>query len=1336
MALKFHCPACDKLLRVKDEAAGRKRRCPRCGTISVVPARAASSGGGTSPEPATRQTPPTPVRPGRQRVRADGLILLSLAWAWVAWVVAYASPWLGLLPPWIGDSVALLVLVATVALIGYNLAFSVRLVGQTGQTLRALPLTCAQLVLFGVLFYQIACHLGAEHYDWDTPPSGWDWLGFSLAHALRATDLLDGIEAYGLKVQAIQHESAVTSVSLIAFHLIVNVFFLGLVLEGFDRGKRALLADGRRVRLARWLLWGVFGVWLAAWLASAFYFRPWLSRDLLIWPVENLVRVVDFTDFMDIFHIRWNQVPQLPWEGTLTFMARVFLGLIMAGLLSAISREVGIRWLGGFGLRRAELEEIRDRHASADMQARAKERLARLDAISLPAVTAAVRRELIGKPTIAAAVGLSVLTVMLCLALPGWDRATAKLTTAATANDDRPALTALAALRRMGSAAAAAVPALDQARQQPDAAARYRLAIIQTLGCMGEAAVDPLARVVLEDNDPENVVHAVRALQEFGPRAAPHLVRAGDSPHNAVREAVQRALGSFGSAAVQTLMDTMTPDRISIHLVLIEEHDPYWRLRTTTNPICREMQRASPDVLNRILSWDVGFPEERRVAAETVSQIVSPAIAGYLLERRLYDSVSEVRQAAAAALGRLGSAAERAVPGLIALLNNPDVNERRIAIEVLGQIGPASIAATRPLVERLVEEDAALREAANDALQLIHPGWPTDERSREAVPFLSERLTNPALWSHAAETLGRLGPLAAAAIPMLIQQLTRLDATQRPVIIETLNQIDKEWSQNTTANQTITTLVPQLAEPDGPVRQRATDVLNLINPAWSRTDAARQAVPALAQTLAGDESQRCLRAVDVLVQIEEPWSQTDAFREALTALAKRLQSSDATGRRTVIDVLSRLGPPAAPAVPALVERVLDDDAALRQQAAAALQRIDPNWASADAVKRHIPTLVLGLIAADKAQVQRAEDLLALIDKDWQKSPAALQAVPTLVQRLTEKPDAAGRQRVVSWLDVLNRAWRQTEAAQQAVPTLIRRLTAEPNSTQREQLASLLSGIAPDWRRSEAGQQALPALIGWLTQGDGSGGLETLQMLESFDKDWPRSEAGKRALPLLIKQLQDTQPKVRERAALALVPFGTDATAAAPDLVQALADKALRPHAAQLLHKFGTATTGSFVSKLGEMFFNHPDSDTRSAAGEVLDWLGPKAEAILPDLIKHVRDKDTGTRHRVMEILGRIGPKAADAVPALIDQLDSGNALERIQALDILGKIGPGASLAVPALIKKLSDKEQFYRMQAASVLGRIGPGAASAVPELRKMASSTELLDKTWAEGAIKQIEK
>ena len=107
---------------------------------------------------------------------------------------------------------------------------------------------------------------------------------------------------------------------------------------------------GGQVR--RWVRWGSVAAvvgFVLIWLLSALVFRPWQLQDLALWPIDNLLRVVDFFDSMEIYHLRLHQVPTLPWEGTLTLVCRVLMALLLAGWLAWAFQELSIRFFRGLG---------------------------------------------------------------------------------------------------------------------------------------------------------------------------------------------------------------------------------------------------------------------------------------------------------------------------------------------------------------------------------------------------------------------------------------------------------------------------------------------------------------------------------------------------------------------------------------------------------------------------------------------------------------------------------------------------------------------------------------------------------------------------------------------------------------------------------------------------------------------------------------------------------------------------------------------------------------------------------------------------------------------------
>jgi hypothetical protein len=60
MPIEFRCPACQQQLRVPDESAGKNAKCPKCGTIAVIPSANFET---ASPPPFPPLPPPPPSQP-------------------------------------------------------------------------------------------------------------------------------------------------------------------------------------------------------------------------------------------------------------------------------------------------------------------------------------------------------------------------------------------------------------------------------------------------------------------------------------------------------------------------------------------------------------------------------------------------------------------------------------------------------------------------------------------------------------------------------------------------------------------------------------------------------------------------------------------------------------------------------------------------------------------------------------------------------------------------------------------------------------------------------------------------------------------------------------------------------------------------------------------------------------------------------------------------------------------------------------------------------------------------------------------------------------------------
>jgi len=140
------------------------------------------------------------------------------------------------------------------------------------------------------------------------------------------------------------------------------------------------------------------------------------------------------------------------------------------------------------------------------------------------------------------------------------------------------------------------------------------------------------------------------------------------------------------------------------------------------------------------------------------------------------DNYSDVRKAAADALEKIdpqwrqSEAAQSTIPHLVIALVNSDNYVRKIAVEVLGKIGPTAIP---HLVKALVNSGSDVRKAAADALEKIDPQWRQSKAAQSTIPHLVKALVNSDNYVRkiAVEVLGKIGPAAVKAVPYLVNAL-------------------------------------------------------------------------------------------------------------------------------------------------------------------------------------------------------------------------------------------------------------------------------------------------------------------------------------------------------------------------------------------------------------------------------------------------------------------------------------------------------------------------------------------------------------------------------------
>jgi HEAT repeat protein len=255
----------------------------------------------------------------------------------------------------------------------------------------------------------------------------------------------------------------------------------------------------------------------------------------------------------------------------------------------------------------------------------------------------------------------------------------------------------------------------------------------------------------------------------------------------------------------------------------------------------------------------------------------------------LNDTDGEVRATACSSLHQIGQFAERAIPALMARLEDDNDRVRWAAAGTLGAMRGKAEPAIPALIAALKDKDAKVRGAAAMALSLIGPA------AKAAIPALIEALRDATFSQQVdyARALAAFGPAAKDAVPVLVEIMPK--------------------SKDIAAASMAT-------------------ALGAIGPD------AKDAVPALLKAInRGDQTKSA--AFIALGKIGP------AAKAAVPVLLKELKSGAPPGNRAeVADALGEIGPAAADAVPTLMDvaRDLNEYEPLREAASLAVMRIAPD----------------------------------------------------------------------------------------------------------------------------------------------------------------------------------------------------------------------------------------------------------------------------------------------------------------------------------------------------------------------------------------------------------
>ncbi len=337
------------------------------------------------------------------------------------------------------------------------------------------------------------------------------------------------------------------------------------------------------------------------------------------------------------------------------------------------------------------------------------------------------------------------------------------------------------ALGKIGPEAAPAIPALATALEE-DESHYVPARAAEALGKIGDPKAVPILIAALEREDDYVRMHAVWALETFGPKAKaaiPALVRVlkNDEANGCF---VAHALGAIDAEGISTpvLIEALGNESSEMRRFAAFGLSRMGRKAGAAEKALHDGLRDS-DLAARIAAaeayWSVSGKADEAVG---VLRSVLQAPHDWL-----------VQMWAAGALAKIGPAAKAAVPELIACLKSDTPYVVSSSAEALGKIGPGAASAVPALTARLEQcDDDYCRVCIARALWRIN-------RSERSLPLLQEVLRDPRnhmAISEAVEALGEMGPQAKESVPLLRSLLTYSDRTFRDSVAKALKRIEKE----------------------------------------------------------------------------------------------------------------------------------------------------------------------------------------------------------------------------------------------------------------------------------------------------------------------------------------------------------------------------------------------------------------------------------------------------------------------------------------------------------------------------------------------------------------
>ncbi len=906
-------------------------------------------------------------------------------------------------------------------------------------------------------------------------------------------------------------------------------------------------------------------------------------------------------------------------------------------------------------------------------------------------------------------------------------------------------VTAIEALRRHGASASDALPALvDMAlnEKHPDAInalaaslaennpiptelAPFYVNALRGSNTLRNKAVDALNKMgpkaipaMLPQLKSELVLvrrEAAAFLEKFAKDAKPALpqLAAALSDSDAfVRKSAAAALGALGADALPAL-----PDLIK----LLETGDAL--NRATVAGVIENIGAPAKDAVPSLLQLIQDKTLAARTAAgKALAKMGAPGLDALL--SMLKSPRDEVRAAASLALPHCGDAA---MPGLAEALKSDNTDMVASAVSVLDRMGGARGPAIAPLIPLLRHKLSAIRSAVPAVLakcgaRAVKPLIVALDTSPDATPELRSAMTDALgragkdaipplieiikakrdvpLYFSAIEALGKIGPAASDATPLLMDLLTIVPAPPPPPpsavkrVVAAVQppvgpppgpplyaRIDAAALQalagfGHSAEAALPLLFEMLKDGDGAVRSEAARAI-------SKIAAGTERVPPLAEIVERCDSSVLSNALRV-------------FQDAgMDALLVEFDTASQTNRQRVASTFNNL--PAATAYPFLAGALKNEEPRIRSGVALALaeMRRIPSGTKKAAVavaQTMTPQLALVLAALKEAVKDSDPDVRVLSAYAYQKAIDAEDG-ETVARIATGLAQCAveNRTRGMIALEYYNLE-KTGRNATPALPVLIRQMGSDSSSSPSAKLLVQHIGITKD---------DVPVLVDALKEKSSQTRRTAMRMLETLGPD------AKEATGALIDSMGEEDRGGKSGVEPILVAIGPEAV---PQLIEALKSPNTKIRTGAALALSHINLDGEWLGKIAAML-SDDRAEVRAGALTVLATSVDRAKYALPYVHNMLLDADKLTYRAGLELFAVLG---MEAMPALLDALKDTLPQTRARAAIALkprGTLAPPPEALKP-LMALLNDDSTDVKAAALQTLSGYNDNAAEIVPGL------------------------